>query len=55
MLDILGGGLLGSIFGGLFRLAPVDKAAWAAYRQELRDITAQAGFPWNVQWPAKVL
>ena len=22
MLDILGGGLLGSIFGGLFRLAP---------------------------------
>jgi hypothetical protein len=31
--------------------APVDKAAWAAYRQELRDITAQAGFPWEVQWP----
>ncbi len=35
--------------------APVDKAAWAAYRQELRDITAQAGFPWNVPWPAEVL
>jgi hypothetical protein len=31
--------------------APVDKAAWATYRQELRDITAQAGFPWNVTWP----
>jgi hypothetical protein len=31
--------------------APVDKAAWAAYRQALRDITAQAGFPWEVQWP----
>jgi hypothetical protein len=31
--------------------APVDKAAWAAYRQELRDITAQAEFPWNVNWP----
>lgn len=31
--------------------APVDKAAWAAYRQALRDITAQAGFPWNVTWP----
>ena len=31
--------------------APVDKAAWATYRQELRDITAQAGFPWEVQWP----
>jgi len=31
--------------------APVDRTAWATYRQELRDITAQAGFPWNVQWP----
>jgi hypothetical protein len=31
--------------------APVDKQAWAGYRQALRDITAQAGFPWNVQWP----
>jgi hypothetical protein len=31
--------------------APVDKAAWATYRQALRDITAQAGFPWDVQWP----
>ncbi len=35
--------------------APVDKAAWAAYRQALRDITAQAGFPWSVTWPAEVL
>jgi hypothetical protein len=25
--------------------APVDQAAWAVYRQELRDITAQIGFP----------
>jgi hypothetical protein len=33
--------------------APVDKAAWAAYRQALRDITAQAGFPWNVTWPTQ--
>jgi hypothetical protein len=33
--------------------APVDKAAWAVYRQALRDITAQAGFPWDVQWPAQ--
>lgn len=31
--------------------APVDKAAWAAYRQALRDITTQAGFPWTVTWP----
>ena len=33
--------------------APVDKATWATYRQELRDITAQAGFPWNVTWPTQ--
>lgn len=31
--------------------APVDKAAWANYRQALRDITEQAGFPLEVQWP----
>jgi len=28
-------------------------AEWSAYRQALRDITAQAGFPWNVTWPEK--
>ena len=31
--------------------APVDKAAWATYRQELRDISKQAGFPWDAVWP----
>jgi len=31
--------------------APVDQAAWATYRQELRDITSQAGFPYSVVWP----
>jgi hypothetical protein len=33
--------------------APVDKAAWATYRQALRDITAQEGFPHNVVWPTR--
>lgn len=33
--------------------APVDKVAWAVYRQNLRDITAQSGFPHNVAWPIK--
>jgi len=28
-----------------------DKAAWATYRQALRDITGQAGFPWTMTWP----
>jgi hypothetical protein len=31
--------------------APVDKAVWATYRQELRDITSQPGFPWEITWP----
>ena len=33
--------------------APVDKAAWAVYRQALRDVTTQTGFPWEVTWPAQ--
>jgi hypothetical protein len=33
--------------------APVDQALWATYRQALRDVPTQAGFPWNVQWPTK--
>ena len=33
--------------------SPVDKEAWATYRQALRDITAQAGFPTDVVWPTK--
>ena len=31
--------------------APVDSNAWASYRQALRDLTNQSGFPWTVQWP----
>jgi hypothetical protein len=31
--------------------AQVDKAVWATYRQALRDVPAQAGFPHDVTWP----
>ena len=31
----------------------VDKTVWATYRQELRDITSQEGFPFNVTFPSK--
>lgn len=27
------------------------QAAWATYRQALRDITDQAGYPYSVEWP----
>ena len=30
-----------------------DKAVWATYRQALRDITAQSGFPWTITWPTQ--
>lgn len=33
--------------------SPVDKAAWSAYRQQLRDVTSQAGFPDSIAWPAQ--
>lgn len=29
------------------------KEIWAIYRQALRDVTEQAGFPANVVWPEK--
>lgn len=32
-------------------LPAATKTAWAAYRQNLRDITGQAGFPASVTWP----
>jgi hypothetical protein len=33
--------------------APVDQAAWATYRQALRDVTQQSGFPWTITWPTQ--
>ena len=32
--------------------APVDQAAWAAYRQELRDLPSKTDDPINVVWPS---
>jgi len=31
--------------------APVDQSAWANYRQALRDVPQQEGFPQEVVWP----
>lgn len=32
-------------------LSADQKETWVVYRQALRDITEQAGFPFNVTWP----
>lgn len=31
--------------------APVDAGTWVTYRQDLRDVTKQQGFPTDVSWP----
>jgi hypothetical protein len=33
--------------------SPVNQAAWATYRQALRDVPSQDGFPHNITWPTK--
>lgn len=33
--------------------APVNGAAWATYRQALRDVSAQETFPWGIEWPTQ--
>ena len=33
--------------------APVNQVAWQTYRQALRDVTSQEGFPYSVTWPTK--
>lgn len=33
--------------------AQVDKSAWATYRQLLRDVPSQSGFPFNITWPTQ--
>jgi hypothetical protein len=32
-------------------LTTEQQQAWADYRQQLRDITSQSGYPFNVVWP----
>jgi hypothetical protein len=39
-----------------FNDSPLDntlKQEWATYRESLRMIPQQQGFPWDVQWPSK--
>ena len=34
-------------------MSPEQQTAWAAYRQALRDIPTQEGFPFDIEWPQK--
>jgi hypothetical protein len=31
--------------------APLNSSVWATYRQALRNVPAQSGFPWDITWP----
>ena len=35
--------------------SPVNKETWAIYRQSLRDVPSQEGFPWTITWPTEPL
>jgi|688.fasta_scaffold1790439_2 hypothetical protein len=35
------------------RLSAEKITSWLAYREALRDITTQAGFPSEIQWPTQ--
>lgn len=35
------------------QLDPIVKTAWTTYREELRQLPQQPGFPWEVTWPTK--
>lgn len=32
-------------------LTETEKGEWATYRQSLRDIPSQEGYPWDIVWP----
>lgn len=36
-------------------LTPEKQEQWAVYRQQLRDVTDQPGYPFNVIWPTPPL
>jgi len=35
------------------KLSDEEKKEWANYRQALRDLPTQEGFPWEITWPKK--
>ena len=34
-------------------MSAAQQTAWATYRQALRDVPEQPGFPQSIQWPIK--
>lgn len=49
--DAPSGSTFSSWLSWLRSLAQVKTNAWGVYRQSLRDLTEQPGFPFNIEWP----
>jgi hypothetical protein len=32
---------------------PIDASAWRTYRQALRDVPSQPGWPYDLNWPSE--
>lgn len=45
--------MLTAFVGLIDALRSLTAGSWAKYRQALRDLPAQPGFPYNVEWPVK--
>ena len=41
------------LFESDYPITKAKKAEWAAYRQALRDVPEQEGFPYEINWPVK--
>ena len=52
-LDVSGGSSFTSWIKFLKGLVSALTGSWATYRQALRDLPEQEGFPYNIQWPEK--
>ena len=52
-LDVSGGSSFTSWLKFLKGLVSALTGDWATYRQALRDLPEQEGFPYNIQWPEK--
>ena len=45
--------LLSTVKAVFDAIAAATSGVWAKYRQELRDVPQQPGFPYDIEWPAK--
>ncbi len=45
--------MLTTFVGLIDALRNLTAGSWAKYRQALRDLPAQPGFPYHIEWPAK--